>query len=82
MVVVEADGSYVEPFTVDNLDIHPGESYCVLMLITADQIPMENYWISVGVRGRKVGTPQALTVLNYHAEHYSLPKSPSPITPK
>ena len=61
MVVVEADGYYVKPFTVDDLDIYSGESYSVLL--TTDQDPTKNYWISVGVRARTPETPQALAIL-------------------
>ncbi|KAI6685400.1 hypothetical protein NL676_031313 [Syzygium grande] len=63
MVVVEADGNYVQPFAVDDLDIYSGESYSVL--IHTDQDPRQNYWIAIGVRGRRPNTSQALTVLNY-----------------
>ncbi|CAF2338497.1 unnamed protein product [Brassica napus] len=62
--VVEADGNYVAPFTVDDIDIYSGETYSVL-LRTHNPSPPRKYWISVGVRGRKPNTPQALTVLHY-----------------
>lgn len=80
MVVVEADGNYVKPFAVDDIDIYSGESYSVL--VTTDQDPSHNYWIAIGVRGRKPSTPQALTFLNYHPTSASkLPSSPPPTTP-
>ena len=47
-MVVEADGNYVKPFIVDDIDIYSGESYSVLL--TTNQDPKKNYWISVGVR--------------------------------
>ncbi|KAJ1381549.1 Multicopper oxidase, type 1 [Sesbania bispinosa] len=81
MVVVEADGNYVQPFAVDDIDIYSGESYSVL--IKTDQDPKKNYWISIGVRGRKPNTPQALTILNYKTISASVfPTSPPPITPQ
>ncbi|XP_031283448.1 L-ascorbate oxidase-like [Pistacia vera] len=81
MVVVEADGNYVQPFDVDDMDIYSGESYSVLF--TTNQDSSKNYWISVGVRGREPKTPQALSILNYHPTSASkLPLSPPPITPK
>ncbi|KAK7320495.1 hypothetical protein VNO77_30019 [Canavalia gladiata] len=81
MVVVEADGNYVQPFTVDDIDIYSGESYSVL--VTTNQDPKNNYWISVGVRGRKPETPQGLTILNYKTISASIfPTSPPPITPQ
>lgn len=81
LVVVEADGNYVQPFAVNDLDIYSGESYSVL--ITTDQDPSHNYWLSIGVRGRLPTTPQGLTLLNYLPNSASkLPISPPPITPK
>ncbi|XP_057801836.1 L-ascorbate oxidase-like [Salvia miltiorrhiza] len=81
LTVVEADGNYVEPFTVDNIDIYSGESYSVLF--TTDQYYHRNYWISVSVRGREPQTPQGLTILNYHTESASrLPVSPPPVPPR
>lgn len=81
MVVVEADGNYVQPFEVKDIDIYSGDSYSVLF--TTNQDPSKNYWISVGVRGREPKTPQALSILNYQPTSASmLPSSPPPITPK
>lgn len=80
LLVVEADGNYVTPFAVDNMDIYSGESYSVLF--TTDQDPNNNYWISVSVRGRLPKTPQGLTILNYSPNSASkLPTSPPPISP-
>ncbi|KAJ1381550.1 Multicopper oxidase, type 1 [Sesbania bispinosa] len=81
MVVVEADGNYVQPVTVDSIDIYSGESYSVL--ITTDQDPNKNYWISAGIIGEESNTPQALTILNYKPNSASIfPTSPPPITPQ
>ncbi|MED6185430.1 hypothetical protein PIB30_057000 [Stylosanthes scabra] len=85
LTVVEADGNYVEPFTVDDIDIYSGESYSVLL--TADQDPTKNYWLSVGVRARKPAIPDqvltALTLLNYKTISASVfPASPPPVTPR
>ncbi|CAJ1971188.1 unnamed protein product [Sphenostylis stenocarpa] len=78
MMVVEADGNYVQPFSTDIIHIHSGESYSVL--ITTNQDPNKNYWISVGVTGRET-TPQAFTILNYKNIPNSLfPTSPPPFT--
>lgn len=80
MVVVEADGNYVEPFAVDDMDIYSGESYSVL--VTTNQDPSNNYWVSIGVRGREPNTPQGLTLLNYNPNSPSqLPASSPPVTP-
>lgn len=63
MTVVEADGHYVEPFEVDNLDVYSGESYSVL--IKANQDRSMNYWAAMNVRGRLPKTPTGLAILNY-----------------
>lgn len=79
--VVEADGNYVEEFTVDNIDIHSGESYSVVF--TAEQDPSKSYWLSATVRGREPKTPQALALLNYLPTSASLlPDSPPPVAPR
>ncbi|KAF3441443.1 hypothetical protein FNV43_RR15357 [Rhamnella rubrinervis] len=81
MTVVEADGNYVEPFTVDNLDVHTGESYSVL--ITTNQNHNENYWVSVGAIARPSTVPPALTILNYLPNSaWKLPISPPPRHPR
>ncbi|KAK9939044.1 hypothetical protein M0R45_015753 [Rubus argutus] len=69
MVVVEADGNYVEPLAVDDVGIYSSKSYSVL--INTNQDPFKNYWVSIGVRGREPNTLQGLTLLNYN------PNSPS-----
>ena len=80
MVVVEADGNYVQPFEVDNMDIYSGESYSILL--TTNQAPSNNYWVSVSVRGREPRTPQGLAILNYLPTTASkLPESPPPVAP-
>ncbi|XP_022732291.1 L-ascorbate oxidase-like [Durio zibethinus] len=81
MLVVEADGNYVQPFAVNDLDIYSGETYSVL--VRTDQLPSKNYWISIGVRGREPKTAQALTILNYFPTSASiLPVSQPPVTPR
>ncbi|GFZ02022.1 plant L-ascorbate oxidase [Actinidia rufa] len=78
MVVVEADGNYIQPFEVDDMDIYSGESYSVLL--TTNQAPSNNYWVSVSVRGREPHTPQGLAILNYLPTKASkLPESPPPV---
>ncbi|KAK4275843.1 hypothetical protein QN277_018861 [Acacia crassicarpa] len=80
LVVVEADSNYVQPFVVDDIDIYSGESYSILL--TTGQNPNQNYWVSVGVRGRKPNTTQALTILNYQTISASVyPITPLPETP-
>ncbi|KAK1387057.1 L-ascorbate oxidase [Heracleum sosnowskyi] len=79
--VVEADGNYVERFSVDDLDIYSGESYSVLLRTKEDA--KGNYWISIGVRGRDSDTPPALTILNYlPTEWEKHPNSAPPVHPK
>ncbi|KAF6164377.1 hypothetical protein GIB67_037534 [Kingdonia uniflora] len=55
MTIVEADGHYVEPFVVKNLNIYSGETYSVL--VKADQDPSRNYWAASNVISRKPATP-------------------------
>ncbi|RZR76503.1 hypothetical protein BHM03_00001317 [Ensete ventricosum] len=60
---------------------HWRESYSVL--ITTDQNPSSNYWLSVGVRGRKPNTQPALAIVSYQPNSPSkLPESSPPVTPK
>lgn len=49
MTVVEVEGTVVEPFEVESLEIMPAQRYSVL--ITADQEP-GNYWATTSVRYR------------------------------
>ncbi|RZC83294.1 hypothetical protein C5167_046078, partial [Papaver somniferum] len=44
MTLVEADGNYIQPVSVDSLNIYSGDTYSVL--ITTNQDPSTNYWIS------------------------------------
>nr|XP_043620922.1 L-ascorbate oxidase-like [Erigeron canadensis] len=80
MVMVEADGNYLQPVSVNDFDIYSGETYSVIF--RTDQNPTENYWISVGVRGREPKTPQGLAILHYKSTTASkLPKLAPPTTP-
>ncbi|PWA87073.1 L-ascorbate oxidase [Artemisia annua] len=80
MVMVEADGNYLQPFSVNDFDIYSGETYSVLF--HTDQNPSDNYWISVGVRGRQPGTAQGLAILHYQTTTASkLPTLAPPQTP-
>ncbi|WVZ64757.1 hypothetical protein U9M48_014232 [Paspalum notatum var. saurae] len=76
MTVVEADGHYVKPFVVKNLNIYSGETYSVL--ITADQDPNRTYWLASNVVSRKPGTTTGTAILSYHGGGSS---SPPPTTP-
>ncbi|EOA20273.1 hypothetical protein CARUB_v10000578mg [Capsella rubella] len=79
--VVEADGNYVTPFNVSDIDIYSGDTYSVL-LRTNGSISGK-YWISVGVRGRKPNTAQALTMLNYvKSPETDRPANHPPATPQ
>ncbi|XP_051117912.1 L-ascorbate oxidase-like [Andrographis paniculata] len=76
MTVVESDGHYVEPFVVKNLFIYSGETYSVL--ITANQNPSRNYWLSAKVVSRNSTTPNGLAVFNYYPNH---PRRSPPTAP-
>ncbi|KAK1307713.1 hypothetical protein QJS10_CPA09g00509 [Acorus calamus] len=76
MTIVEADGNYVEPFVVKNLNIYSGETYSVL--VKADQDPSRNYWAAINVVSRKRTTPTGLAIFNYSPNP---PLTPPPIAP-
>ncbi|KAF7815488.1 L-ascorbate oxidase-like [Senna tora] len=79
-LAIAVDGHYVEPFTVDKLDIYSGDTYSVLL--NTDQNPNQNYWVTVGHREYNVSTTQALTLLNYNIISASiLPSVPPPVIP-
>ncbi|KAG7572259.1 Cupredoxin [Arabidopsis suecica] len=78
-MVVEDYDNYINPFSTDDIDIYSGKSYSVLL--TTSQDPSQNYYIFVGVRGRKPNTTYALTMLNT-APASKLPSSPPPVTPR
>ncbi|PKA63640.1 L-ascorbate oxidase [Apostasia shenzhenica] len=81
MTVVEADGNYVKPVTVNDVDIYSGESYSVLL--KTNQNASSNYWLSIGIRGRLPQTQPALAILNYIPNLPSkLPFDRPPKTPK
>ncbi|XP_028552728.1 L-ascorbate oxidase-like isoform X1 [Dendrobium catenatum] len=64
MIIVEADGHYVDPVIVKNLNIYSGETYSII--VKADQDPSRNYWIGLNVISRKPGTPTGTSILNYY----------------
>ncbi|KAG8640954.1 hypothetical protein MANES_13G089110v8 [Manihot esculenta] len=68
MTVVEADGTYVEPFVTQNLYIYSGETYSVLVKATQD--PTRNYWATVNVVSRRPATPDGLAIFNYYPNHF------------
>lgn len=86
LTIVEADGNYIDPFSVDDMDIYSGESYSALITTSSSHVS-SNYWISVGVRGRQPKTPPALAILNYlnnnnnNNSQLELPKATPPATP-
>ncbi|KAI3847714.1 hypothetical protein MKX03_004581 [Papaver bracteatum] len=80
LTVVEADGHFVEPFVVKNINVYSGETYSVL--VTADQDPSRNYWAASNVISRRPTTPTGLAILNYYPNHPSkTPPSAPPTGP-
>lgn len=63
LTVIEADGNYVDPVEVDDLDIYAGQTYS--LLLSTNQFPGRNYWATLSVRGRRPQTPAHLALLNY-----------------
>ncbi|XP_020519776.1 L-ascorbate oxidase isoform X2 [Amborella trichopoda] len=76
MTIVEADGNYVEPVVVQNLNLYSGETYSVI--VKADNDPSRNYWAAVNILGRMPKTPTGTAVFNYYPNH---PKKPPLTTP-
>ncbi|KAK1266785.1 hypothetical protein QJS04_geneDACA000733 [Acorus gramineus] len=76
MTIVEADGNYVEPFVVKNLNIYSGETYSVL--VKANQDPSRNYWAALNVVSRNPATPTGVGIINYYPNH---PKKSPPSAP-
>lgn len=62
LMVVEDYDNYINPFSTDDIDIYSSKSYSVLL--TTNQDPPQNYYIFVGIRGRKPNTTHALTMSN------------------
>ncbi|XP_024373525.1 L-ascorbate oxidase [Physcomitrium patens] len=80
MTVVMADGHYVKPFDVYNLDIYSGQTYDVLF--TANQDTSKNYWAAINVRGRNPLTPTGLAVIQYLPNPATLlPTTSAPVSP-
>ncbi|XP_024370174.2 L-ascorbate oxidase [Physcomitrium patens] len=80
LTVVQADGRYVKPFQVDNLNVYSGQSYDVLF--TTNKEPSRNFWAAVNVRGRKMSTPTGLAILQYLPNPATLvPLTPTPVSP-
>ncbi|EFJ12951.1 hypothetical protein SELMODRAFT_123038 [Selaginella moellendorffii] len=81
MTLVEADGHYVTPVEISNLDIYSGETYSVL--VTANQDPSRSYWAAVNVRGRRPATPTGLAILSYGdgSSSSAPPSTPAPQSP-
>lgn len=73
ITIFEADGTFIEPVTVSNLDISPGQRYSVLL--TADKPSNATvYWIRTIGRGRDVAA-QGMAVLSYDAsDNTTLPE--------
>jgi len=64
MTIVQVEGTNVEPFTVDSLDVAPGQRYDVL--VTMDQTP-RTYWIETTVRERQMNI-KGQALLHYDTE--------------
>lgn len=62
MQVVQVEGTFVDPVTVETLDIGIAERYSVLL--DANQDSSQSYWMSTGVRFRSSG-PTGLAYLQY-----------------
>lgn len=71
LTIVEADGHYVKPIVVKNLNVYSGETYSVV--VKADQDKSRNYWVALNVVSRKPSTPTGTAILSYHPNRPSQP---------
>jgi FtsP/CotA-like multicopper oxidase with cupredoxin domain len=64
MTIVEVEGTMVEPVTVSNYDLAPGQR--VSVLVTADQDDAgQNFWIETSVRERDIPGLVGRAILSY-----------------
>lgn len=64
MTIVEVEGTIVEPITVSNYDLSPGQR--VSVLVTADQGDVgQNFWIETSVRQRDIPGLFGRALLSY-----------------
>lgn len=83
MIVVEADGNYVEPFKVKHLYLYSGETYSVIIDTSLTKDRSRNYWMVAKVVGRESSTPSGLAILNYDSNlPLALPTTDPPAGPR
>ncbi|KAL4194761.1 hypothetical protein AMTRI_Chr05g70100 [Amborella trichopoda] len=79
LVLVEADGNYIQPVTVENLDIYSGETYS--LLLHTNQDPSTKYKASASIISRPPKMPPGLAILHYQRNPSSLLPRSAPPTP-
>ncbi|KAK0202637.1 laccase [Desarmillaria ectypa] len=78
LTIIEVDGIYHEPLTVDSFDIYVGQRYS--FIVTADQ-PVANYWISAPMElqhssdNDDLDTNNVFAVLHYEGADNGEPKT-------
>ncbi|KAG0624326.1 hypothetical protein M758_3G240000 [Ceratodon purpureus] len=80
MLIVETEGSYTQQKSLDNLDVHVGQSYSVL--VTADQ-PSSDYFIMASPRFENATTfyEAAGVALMHYSDSRALASGPHPLGP-
>ena len=80
MLMVETEGSYTQQISFDNLDVHVGQSYSVL--VTADQLSSD-YFIVVSPRFENATTfyEAAGVALMHYSDSQALASGPRPLGP-
>ena len=80
MLIVETEGSYTQQKSFDNLDVHVGQSYSVL--ITADQ-PSSDYFIMASPRFENATTfyEAAGVALMHYSDSHALASGLHPLGP-
>ncbi|MCO5602695.1 hypothetical protein L7F22_056831 [Adiantum nelumboides] len=79
MAVGEVDGRYVNDVELDNLNVHSGDSYSVLLRTYAEPPNgHKSFWLATHVRGRSPSTNPSLGILFYGDDEVALPPTSSP----
>ncbi|OMP05441.1 Multicopper oxidase, type 1 [Corchorus capsularis] len=82
MVLVEVEGSYVNQITVENLDVHVGQSYSVL--VTANQVENDYYIVAAPKMVNDSDLSNYLSLLSVGVLHYdrsTIPARGLPLMP-
>jgi L-ascorbate oxidase len=78
LTIIEADGQYTQPYTVDYLQVASGQRFSVLFTTKcSDELTKQQYFLQIETRERPTLT-RAYAILNYASQSVELP---APATP-